>query len=143
MPRMYSSGLGGGGGGVSTIVVDSFGDLPGTGVTGQFALTTDDGLVYIWDGTQWVLIGGQGNLLGHAGSQAIVNGSQTSSIVFGSAMPDLNYSLTASITNLIDPDPQYLTIVNTVKTVNGFTAEFNAPTDSANYVIEWKIARFV
>ncbi len=140
---MYSSGLGGGGGGVSTIVVATVGDLPPTGVLGQFALVLADNTVYIWDGNSWELVGGQGNLLGHAGTQAIVNGSQTVSVVYPAAMPNLNYSLTFSITNTTDADPIYLIVVDSTKLTTGFTAEFNSPTDSANYVIEWKAARNV
>lgn len=140
MPRMYSSGLGGGGG-VSTLIVATVGDLPLTGTLGQFALVEDDDTVYIWNGTSWVLVGGSGVQLGHTGVTAIANGSPTVSVVFGSVMPDLNYAITASITNLTDADPIYLIIVNTVKTTAGFTAEFNAPTDSANYLIEWQVAR--
>ncbi len=141
MSRMQSINLGGGG--ASTIVVPTFGDLPAAADLGQFALVLADNTVYVWDGNSWELIGGQGNLLGHAGSQAISNGSPTVSVVYPAAMPDLNYSLTLSITNTVDADPIYLIIVSTTKTVAGFTAEFNAPTDSANYVIEYKVARDV
>lgn len=140
MSRMQSINLGGG---ASTIVVPTFGDLPASADLGQFALVLADNTVYVWDGNSWELIGGQGNLLGHAGSQAISNGSPTVSVVYPAAMPDLNYSLTLSITNTVDADPIYLIIVSTTKTISGFTAEFNAPTDSANYVIEYKVARDV
>ena len=142
MSRMQSINLGGGDG-VATIVVATTGDLPITAQLGQFALVLADNTVYVWDGDSWELIGGQGNLLGHAGSQAISSGSPTVSVVYPAAMPDLNYSLTLSITNTVDADPIYLIIVSTTKTVSGFTAEFNAPTDSANYVIEYKVARDV
>lgn len=142
MSRMQSINLGGG---VDdgTIVVAAVGDLPGSAITGQFALVTDDNTVYIWDGSAWVLVGGQGNLLGHAGSDAISNGAASVSVVYPAAMPDLNYSLTVSITNTTDADPIYLIIVNTTKLTTGFTAEFNAATDSANYVLEWKVSRDV
>lgn len=141
MPRMYAINLGGGG--VSTLVVATFADLPATAVAGQFALTTSDNLTYIWNGTSWVLTGGQGNLLGHSGVATIGNGSQTVSIVYPSAMPDTTYSLTFSITNLVDANPISLIVVGTTKLTTGFTATFNAPADSANYKLEWKVARAV
>jgi len=140
MPRMYSSGLGGGGG-VSTLIVATVGDLPVSGTLGQFALVEDDDTVYIWNGTSWVLVGGAGVQLGHTGETPIANGSPSVAVVFPIAMPDLNYAITATITNLTDADPIYLIIVNTVKTTAGFTAELNAPTDSANYVLEWQVSR--
>lgn len=141
MPRMYSSGLGGGGS--NTITVPTVGDLPIPGEDNQFAWVEDDNTLYFWNGTMWVLVGGQGNLLGHADSSAIANGAATHSVVFPAPMPNLNYSLTFDITNEVDADPIYLIVVATQKTVNGFTVEFNAPTDSANYVLEWKVARDV
>jgi hypothetical protein len=139
---MYSSGLGGGGG-VSTITVPTVGDLPVSGDLGQFALVLDDNTVYIWDGSAWVLVGGEGTQIGHSGETTIANGSPSVAVVFPTAMPDLNYAITASITNLTDADPIYLIIVSTTKTTAGFTAEFNAPADSGNYTLEWQVSRNV
>ena len=139
--RLFSVNLGGGGS--STIVVADVGDLPASGDLGQFALTTDDNLVYIWDGSSWVLVGGQGNLLGHSGAAAIADAQQTVSVVFASAMPDTTYALNCSITNVTDADPIYLNIVSTTKLTTGFTVEFNAPTDTANYILEWQVTRAI
>ncbi len=66
---MYAINLGGGGS--NTIVVATVGDLPGSGELGQFALVLSDNTVYVWDGSSWALVGGQGNLLGHAGTRLI------------------------------------------------------------------------
>lgn len=142
MPRMYSSGLGGGGG-VSTLIVATVGDLPVSGTLGQFALVQDDNTVYIWDGSAWVLVGGEGTQIGHAGETQITNGSPTVSVVFAAPMPNTNYSITATIRNLVDADPIYLNIVSTAKSTTGFTAEFNAPADSGDYFLEWQVARNV
>lgn len=128
--------------GIGNITVATVGDLPATGILGQFALVLADNSVYVWDGTQWVLVGGQGNLLGHAGTTAITNGLQTCAVTFA-AMPDTTYSITATIENTVDADPIYLEIVATTKSTTGFTAEFNAPADSANYILNWKVARAV
>lgn len=76
-----------------------------------------------------------------AGQDAISDGSQTLSILFSTPLGDTNYSILASIINLTDVDPIFLQIVGTVKTANGFTVEFNAPADTANYVLEWLAAK--
>lgn len=141
MPRMYSSI--GGGGGVNTITVATFADLPIPGEDNQFAWVEDDSTLYFWNGTMWVLVGGQGNLLGHADSFPIPNATQTFTVTFPAAMPSVNYSLTFDITNLVDVDPIFLNVVGITKTVNDFSVTMNAPTDSANYNLEWKVSRDV
>ncbi len=82
--------------------------------------------------------GGQpANMAGRAGSQAIADATQSAVVVFSTAMPNTSYALMMSINNLVDASPIFLQVVDTVKAVGGFTATFNAPTDSANYVFEY------
>ena len=140
MAKLYSINLGGGG---TTLIVANVGSLPASGTQGQFALVTSDNTVYIWDGSAWQLVGGQGNLLGHAGVQAITNGANTVSVTFASAMPNTNYAITASIENTTDVDPIALIVIATTKQTTGFIATLNAPTDSGNYLLNWKVARNV
>lgn len=91
----------------------------------------------------WVLVGGQGNLLGNAGSTAIASAQSQVVVVFNTAMSDTSYSLVTAIQNVTDVDPIYLQIVSVVKSTTGFTALFNAPTDSSNYVLNWQAAEAV
>lgn len=81
-------------------------------------------------------------IIGRAGSEAISNGAQTHTVTFSAAMVDINYAVIPSLYNSTDVDPSYLTAVVTQKTVNGFTVEFNAPVDSANYVLDYIASRF-
>lgn len=72
-----------------------------------------------------------------AGQEAISNASDTVSVTFSVAMADTNYALNVSVNNTTDTDSIYLSPIITAKSTSGFTAEFNSPADSANYVLEW------
>lgn len=142
MSKIFSINLGGGG--AQTIVVETFGDLPISGTDGQLALVQlPTPRLYVYDNGMWVLVGGQGNLLGNAGSTAIASAQSQVVVVFNTAMSDTSYSLVTAIQNVTDVDPIYLQIVSVVKSTTGFTALFNAPTDSSNYVLNWQAAEAV
>lgn len=132
-----------GGGGASVLIVATVGNLPASATEGDLAFVTSTQKLYIYDNGAWVLIGGQGNLLGNAGQTAIASGAQTASIVFNTPMADTNYALVTSIENDTDATPIYLQIVSTAKSTTGFTFILNAPTDTAAYVINWQAAASV
>jgi hypothetical protein len=81
--------------------------------------------------------GSSGGLTGRAGNTAISNGADTASVTFSSSFASTNYALICQIKNTTDASPIFLNIVETTKTTNGFTVTFNAPADSANYVLEY------
>lgn len=74
-----------------------------------------------------------------AGTQAITNGSATVSITFSSVVSATTYSINYSVVNSTDTDPIYLQGIVTAKSVSGFTITFNAPADSANYVVLYEV----
>lgn len=85
-------------------------------------------------------IGGGGSGGGtetRAGSATIAISDQFTDVLFSSSFPDTSYGLVTSITNTVDADPIWIQIVSTVKTTTGFRAYFNAPADSANYLLEY------
>lgn len=86
--------------------------------------------------TQAANSGTPGTLL-RAGSSPIDTASATWTVAFTSAVADTDYALAISVHNLTDASPIFLIPIVTAKTVNGFTVTFNAPTDTANYVLEY------
>lgn len=141
--RMFSINLGGGGGGIE--IYDTPGDLPLGQPNGTVAFVLSDRKLYSYnsDTLSWEIIGGFGALIGRAESDAISSGVSQHAVSFSSAMANTNYSIQAAISNTVDADPIFLQIVAITKTVNGFTALFNATTDSANYVLEYTIAEHI
>lgn len=71
------------------------------------------------------------------GAASISNGASSKAITFSSAMADTTYSIDFAIENVTDASPIFLQGVVTAKATTGFTVTFNAPTDSANYVLSW------
>ena len=94
---------------------------------------------YQFDTGVWVLKGpmsGTSSVI-KAGSQAIANGASTATVTFVSPMADDQYKPNFDINNIVDADPIMLWGVITAKSAAAFTVTFNAPTDSANYILEW------
>lgn len=84
--------------------------------------------------------GGSGSGTPQSGfAQDIALGAGATSFVatFPTPLPGVNYVVLAGFTNILDPTPQFQEITITAKTTNGFTATWNAPTDSANYVLSY------
>lgn len=76
-----------------------------------------------------------------AGRATIADASNTVSVVFGSAWADANYVLTHAFENTVDTDPIFLQGMITARSATGFTMTFNAPADSANYVLNWSVRK--
>lgn len=81
--------------------------------------------------------GGGASIPTRTGTQGISSAAQSVTVVFTSNMSSNAYALVTSITNTTDSSPIFLQIVDTVKSNSGFTAIFNAPTDTANYSLEY------
>lgn len=73
----------------------------------------------------------------NGGVESVPNGATQVSIVFAVARANTNYSVLPVWSNLLDAEPQFQPIVVTDKQTTGFTAKWNAPTDSANYSVEY------
>lgn len=86
---------------------------------------------------------GPGVLVARSGTENIADATQTVNVTFSTGMPNTNYSISATIGNDVDADPIYITIVSITKGLNGFTAELSAPTDSANYFLDYLVAEHV
>jgi hypothetical protein len=77
-----------------------------------------------------------------AGLQAVTSGVSTISVTFSSAIASTSYSVVCTWQNLTDAHPQFQDIVVTAFSTTGFTATWNAPTDSANYSVSWTVTAF-
>jgi hypothetical protein len=73
-----------------------------------------------------------------AGRAAIATATSTSVVTFSTALANTNYAVNHTFENTTDTDPIFLQAMITAKSTTGFTATFNAPTDSANYVMNWQ-----
>lgn len=72
-----------------------------------------------------------------AGKASVSSGVSSKVITFGTAMTSANYSVQACLINVTDSTPQFQTVTPTAMDVNGFTGTWNAPTDSANYILSY------
>ena len=72
-----------------------------------------------------------------AGLVNVGAGQKSQAISFSSPLPSANYQVVPTWSNVIDPDPQFQTLVVTTKTAAGFTVSWPADTDTANYKIEY------
>ena len=77
--------------------------------------------------------------LGRIDRNDIANGVDFHLVTFSNVMPNTNYGISVTIENLTDVDPISLLVVVTDRTVSGFTATFNAPTDTANYKLNYLV----
>jgi len=82
--------------------------------------------------------GGTGTAL-RAGSHSISSGVSSFSVAFSTAVANTAYRVNAVFINTADADPIFLNGMITAKTVNGFTVKLNAPTDTANYKMEYTV----
>lgn len=81
--------------------------------------------------------GGASGSIGFAQQVSIGSGSTSIVVTFPSPLVTTSYSVIASIANLTDSNPEFIPIVITNKTVSGFTASWNTPTDSSNYLLDY------
>ena len=79
---------------------------------------------------------------GDGSYQAVPNGDQLITILFDEAFPDTTYIAVATLecNDILSTESQFIRILVTNKTVNGFDVVLSTPAPSANYVVNW-IAR--
>lgn len=140
--RQWSFISGGSSGGSGISIYANTAALPATGTDGLIVSVLSNRKFYAWNASKskWVVVAGEGTFLGRVNQSSIGSGAQTLAVVFSEVMPSINYSLLATIRNVTDADPIMLQIVSTVRATTGFTVTFNAPTDTANYVLEWAVS---
>jgi hypothetical protein len=72
------------------------------------------------------------------GSVAITTGSTSKTVTYNITFSSADaYALVVNLTNLVDGSVQFQPVIVTSKTTTGFTAIWNAPTDSGNYYIDY------
>ena len=108
--------------------------LPGTPENGDIVY---DGTVFqFYQNGSWITIPTT-SFNGRAGSQTVSNATTSQAITFSSTLGTTNYAISVVWRNTVDSNPQFQQIDITAKSATGFTASWNAPTDSVNYVLEF------
>jgi hypothetical protein len=72
-----------------------------------------------------------------AGSETITNGVTSISVTFTNDLSSLSYAVVLNFTNTTDSLTLFQPTSVTSKTVSGFTAEWNSPVDSGNYILDY------
>lgn len=88
-----------------------------------------------WDSTNKKFKAGGGQ--SRAGRSSIGSGASSLVVTFSSALPSTSYAVTCTWQNTADTNPQQQSFVVTAFATTGFTVTWPAPTDSANYSINW------
>ena len=78
-----------------------------------------------------------------SGRNTLASGASSVTVTFSSAVASTSYSVTCTWYNTTDTNPQFQPIDVTAQSTTGFTAKWNAPTDTANYAIAWQCIAFV
>lgn len=73
-----------------------------------------------------------------SGKNSIGSAATSVSVTFSTAFANTSYSITANFINITDTNPQYQPINITAQSTTGFTASWNAPTSTTNYVLSWQ-----
>lgn len=81
--------------------------------------------------------GGGGSATAIAANVSIPNGATSISTTFSSSFSDTSYIIVVGLINTTDANPQFQPIDVVTKTTSGFTAKWNSPTDSANYILSY------
>ena len=73
-----------------------------------------------------------------SGQVSLGSGVTTSgSVTFSSTLGTTSYAVTATMINTTDTNPQFQPVPITAQSATAFTASWNAPTATANYVLNW------
>jgi len=75
-----------------------------------------------------------------AGRTSISNASTSQAVTFSTALGSTgtDYAVTATLINTTDTNVQFQPVTITATSTTGFTAKFNAPSGTANYVLSWQ-----
>lgn len=92
-----------------------------------------------WDTTKECFVRG-GTAPNFRSGRASVGLGVTSVVVtFATALPDTNFIVNPTWQNTTDSFPQHQIVIITAFSTTGFTAAWSAPTDTANYSINWLV----
>ena len=73
------------------------------------------------------------------GRQSIADAASTVSVVFGTALPNTNYTISCVMENLSDSPPSIYAHIVYAKATTGFSVAFIGEMDSANYILNWSV----
>ena len=117
----------------------------GTGANMTLANNASTFLTYDNNTSKWLVIGGSGGggstltSLGiFAGKSTLGSGVTSVSPTFSTAFGSTGYAVTAVLLNTTDSNPQFQPVTITAQSTTGFTASWNAPTATANYILSWQ-----
>lgn len=129
-----------GGSGSGILQVATYADLPSPiGLSGTIYETLDTNNLWVSNGTSWLLLASPNPLVGHAGQKTIGSGVSSISVTYSTAVGSSN-SVSFSFVNTTDTNPIFLIGYISAQSTTGFTVTFNAPTDTANYLINWQVS---
>lgn len=84
------------------------------------------------------------SLTGKSGIKTLSQGDQnTIQVNFSSSMGSTSYSVVCQVSNYTDTNPINIQILSVVKASASFTVNLSAPTDTANYIIEYVVVAHV
>ena len=120
----------------TAVTIDSTQNVTITGLAGSGTrpvVATSTGLLSIGTAAQILTSIGI-----RAGQTAISSGvTTTGTITFSTTLGTISYAVVATMANTTDANPDYIPVTITAQTATGFTASWNAPTPTANYVLNW------
>ncbi len=124
--------------------ITSTGDLivgTGTNTAGRLGIGSTGNVLTVAAGTaSWVAPAAAPTLssLGiRAGQTTISSASTSQSVTFSTSLGTTSYAVTATIANTTDANPAYIPVTITAQSATAFTASWNEPTVTANYVLNW------
>jgi len=75
------------------------------------------------------------------GSEPIISGDSTGTIIFEVPQVDTQYSVVGNLVNEVQITPSIYGHIITEKTTTGFIVLFSGPIDSSNYEFDWVVSR--
>jgi len=74
-----------------------------------------------------------------AGSASLSSAATSKAITFSSTLGTTSYAVVVTMANTTDTNPQYIPVTITAISATGFTASWDQPTDTANYILQWQV----
>jgi hypothetical protein len=72
----------------------------------------------------------------------LASGTTSITVAFSSSLDSTDYSLTTTLSNLVDPSVNYRPLTITSLSATGFTVKWNDPLDSSNYYLNYTATKF-
>jgi len=113
----------------------NFGSTTTSGLTLDFGDNTISGTGDIYAGN--IYADNIVNVNQKWGRIACINGNRDQAVTFGTAWPDGDYTVVATLTNEVEAKPSIYSTIQGVKAGTGFTTHFSGKIDSSNFVLEW------